>query len=659
MNSRIFIGSLTHVRRQAQALAFDYTLPMLWLDLDELDVLPQMTRWFGHNTRRRAFTIHDRDHLTAGHRSIREKLQSLLSERGIASNGERVMLLTTARYFNYTFNPVSFYFGIEPDGALRYCVAEVNNTFGEKHLYALGDAHRLATESGYRYRHGKDFHVSPFLDLSGYYDFAFTVQPDHLAVSIRLIKQDKSAFEARLSGHFRPLTTTPLRTLIWRYPLTGWMTMTRIVTQAARLKAKGNRFFDRPVPASADTIGRRAVTDRTPVSARWILRALERIERGHLRVRLSNGNTQSFGDQAQTPLDVTFHEWRAFRSLITQGDIGLGETYMRGDWTTPDLTGFIRLLLDNKQAVDDVEDGAWLRRVLNRFLGWYRRNSVRGSRRNIAAHYDLSNDLFALFLDPSMTYSSAYFEHPNQSLEEAQNAKYRRLCEQVGLKDGDHVLEIGCGWGGFACFAAQYADCRITALTISQEQFDYAQARVQAAGLADRVEIRLQDYRAVAGEQFDRIVSIEMFEAVGYDYYPAYFKAIDRLLKPYGRFAMQTITFPDQEFSHYRRTFDWIRKYIFPGGLLPSLEVILQTTTRHSSLVLQQADNIGIHYAETLKQWRERFNEQIEAVRALGFDLRFERMWNFYLSYCEAAFATGYLGDMQLVFARPQAQPGQ
>lgn len=252
-----------------------------------------------------------------------------------------------------------------------------------------------------------------------------------------------------------------------------------------------------------------------------------------------------------------------------------------------------------------------------------------------------------------MTYSSAVFENESQSLEEAQLAKYRRLCERVDLQDGDHVLEIGCGWGGFASFVTRHKNCRVTALTLSQEQYEYARARMEREGVADRVDIRLQDYRHLGNDQFDKVVSIEMFEAVGYDFYPTYFKVVDRVMRPGGRFAMQTITYPDEGFDEYRTGFDWIRKYIFPGGLLPSLGVIRKTVAQHTRLTMTETHDVALDYAKTLQIWRERFNERIADVRALGFDVRFERMWNFYLSYCEAAFAAQYLGDHQIVFARP------
>lgn len=652
MNSRLFLGDLGHARLYAHAMAYRYRVHLMWLDLDELGELDRTHRWFGYN-RKRLFSIFDRDYLGSGPGSIKDKFLALLAERNVSPPDGRILLLTGARYFNYAFNPVSFYCGFTKDNALHVAVAEVNNTMGEKHVYVLDDTQRIDDERGYRYLRDKAFHVSPFIDLAGQYDFRFRFPSEGFEVVIDLLKKKDRAFHAQLSGKFLPFTPDTLRRLLIQYPLTSFLTMTRILTQATKLYGRGATVYERPAPFSSDTIGRRATATRAPWYARFVLSSLDRLEHGGVDVHLPNGETIRYGQPTDVnPVQVHFTEWRAFSKILRTGDIGLGESFMNGDWTTNDLTGFLRVLVDNRDALASIEDGSRFRKVSFRFLSWLLRNNPRGSRRNISAHYDLSNDLFETFLDPSMTYSSAYFERADQSLQDAQEAKYRRLCDKINLKDGDHVLEVGCGWGGFACFAATYRRCHVTAVTISKEQYDYAVARIEAEGLSDRVNVVLEDYRSLQGA-YDKIVSIEMFEAVGYPYYPTYFKTIERLLKPEGVFVMQAITMPDKEFHHYRKTYDWIRKYIFPGGLLASLDAINQTVARHTQLVVQDLENIGPHYATTLRHWRLAFNDQIDRVRELGFDVRFERMWNFYLAYCEAAFEAQYLGNLQLVFARP------
>jgi cyclopropane-fatty-acyl-phospholipid synthase len=280
------------------------------------------------------------------------------------------------------------------------------------------------------------------------------------------------------------------------------------------------------------------------------------------------------------------------------------------------------------------------------------RSDLPGARRDIQYHYDLGNDLYALFLDPSWTYSCAVFEHPGMSLEEAQGAKYRRICDKLDLGPGSHVLEIGCGWGGFALHAATEYGARVTGLTLSEEQAALARERVAAAGLEDRVEILLQDYRTLEGS-FTHVASIEMLEAIGHRELPVYFRAVDRLLAPGGVACIQTIAVPDQRYERYRRGNDWIRQYVFPGALIPSLDAITSAMTRSSELIVHGVENIGYHYARTLRLWRERFLENRDQVLALGYDERFVRTWEFYLAFCEAGFRTRALHDYQLVLTRP------
>ncbi len=652
MNSRIFRGEVIHARQLNYKRAFRVPVPLVWIDLAELPELDQRYPWFGHN-RARLWSVRDTDYLDPTPQPIRAKLESFLRARDIEWTPDtRVMLLTGPRYFNYVFNPVSFYLGYDPADRLVFAVAEVNNTFKEKHLYALDARDQVPGADGYRFTRDKAFHVSPFMDLAGQYHFRFAFPENGLDITVDLRKTERPAFHARLHGNFWPFHTTYFARTLWRYPLAGLLTMGRIIMEAIKLYMRGAPVYERPTPVHADTVGRRAV-GRVPWTVRWVWPALAGIKRGRLAVTLPDGTHHQFGDGAsEHGIEWHIKDWRVFNKLLWDGDIGLGESYMAGDWTTNDLTGFVRLLLDNRAALEKVDGGSWWRRLAHRLLAWKRRNSVLGSRRNIAAHYDLSNDMFATFLDEHMAYSAAVFETPDQSLVDAQVNKFERLCRKADVQDGDHVLEIGCGWGGFACYVARYADCRVTAITISQAQYEAAVARVEREGLTDRVTVRLQDYRSLSGT-YDKIISIEMFEAVGYEYYGTFFSAVERLLKPDGVFVMQAISIPDQRFDRYRKSYDWIRKYIFPGGLLPSLEVIQQHVRRYSRFVVQDVENIGTHYATTLRHWSERFNARLDAIREQGFDVRFERMWNFYLSYCEAAFAAQYLGNLQIVCARP------
>ena len=385
----------------------------------------------------------------------------------------------------------------------------------------------------------------------------------------------------------------------------------------------------------------------------FVASMLDNLSVGRLRLVRPDGRWRDFGDlDADLTAELRVRDWAFFRKLVTGASVGVGESYMAGDWEADDLVALFRILVANRRALRALTPATLLNIAGDVVFHRLRANRLGQSQRNIAAHYDLSNDLYRLFLDETMTYSAAVFEHPGQSLEDAQRAKYRALADRIHLDESCHVLEIGCGWGGFAVFAASTYGCRVTGITLSEEQAALARERVAAAGVDHLVDIRLVDYREVTGE-FDRIVSIEMLEAVGHRYLGTYFEQVDRLLAPDGLAAIQVITIPEQRYDNYRRRPDFIQRYIFPGGHLPSLEAMCESMGDHSQLYVEQVDNIGIHYAETLRQWRQRFLGNVDDVLALGFDQRFVRMWEFYLAYCEAAFLARYIGDLQVVLTRP------
>ena len=337
--------------------------------------------------------------------------------------------------------------------------------------------------------------------------------------------------------------------------------------------------------------------------------------------------------------------------------MGMGEAFMQGDWSSPDLVALVRLAVRN---LNRIENGNWLFSMLSSIANavghHFRGNSQSGSRRNISHHYDLGNDFYRLFLDPTMAYSCAYYQAPDDSLEQAQLRKFERICRKLELRPSDHLLEIGTGWGGFAAYVAQTYGCHITTTTISRQQYEYANELFRNLGAAgEHITLLLEDYRNLRG-QFDKLVSIEMFEAVGLKYYDSYFSACDRLLKPDGVMFLQSITMNEQNFPAYRKRCDWIQKYIFPGAELASLAEVLSSLGRCTRLSVHHAEDIGLHYAETLKAWRERFLSQTIKVRDLGFDETFLRMWEYYLAYCEGAFREGYVGDIQLMLRKHEAR---
>ncbi|HVI32907.1 cyclopropane-fatty-acyl-phospholipid synthase family protein [Phenylobacterium sp.] len=347
---------------------------------------------------------------------------------------------------------------------------------------------------------------------------------------------------------------------------------------------------------------------------------------------------------------LVVRDFRFMRRVLASGDIGFAEGYMAGEWETPDLSALLTAFALNFERLRRVTHGGALMRAVNRILHALNRNTRAGSKRNIHAHYDLGNAFYSRWLDPTMTYSSARFERPGQPLDEAQRHKYRTLAEGMDLSPDHHVLEIGCGWGGFAEYAARDVGARVTGITISREQFDFARRRMFEQGLAERADIRLVDYRDVAG-RFDRVASIEMFEAVGERYWPAYFGKIRESLTPGGRAGLQIITIRDELFTEYQRRADFIQKYVFPGGMLPS-EARLKAETDRAGLDWRGISRFGQHYADTLASWAQRFEAAWDDIRRQGFDERFRRLWRFYLSYCEAGFRTGQTDVVQLSLAR-------
>lgn len=403
--------------------------------------------------------------------------------------------------------------------------------------------------------------------------------------------------------------------------------------------------------------GARSLTDR--VCEGLILRAFAPMTRGRLTLRLPDGSVRAFGSGEDGPAaEIVVRSAGFFRRCVRHGDIGFGEAYQAGEWDSPDLCAVVGWFCANVEAAPTLSGSrnrgwfAALGSLANRLRHALNRNSLAGSKANIHAHYDLGNAFYSLWLDPTMTYSAALFEFPDQDLAAAQTAKYDRLCRELRLQRTDHVLEIGSGWGGFTEHAVRNYGCRVTTVTISEEQLKFAAERFARTGIADRAEVQLQDYRLLTG-RFDKIVSIEMLEAVGDRYLETYFGKVQSLLAPHGLFAAQFITCPDARYAEFRRGVDWIQKHIFPGSLLLSLNRVGQAIQQTGPLSLHNLHDLGLDYARTLRHWRERFNAQLPAVRALGFDERFIRTWNYYLAYCEAAFAWRNISVVQATWTAP------
>ncbi len=405
------------------------------------------------------------------------------------------------------------------------------------------------------------------------------------------------------------------------------------------------------VPASSPV--RLGFLDR--LARRVVIKQLAGVHRGEITLRDASGTT-SLGRPADVQATLRVHRSRFYRRAVSGGTLSIAESYLRGDWDCDDLTSLFRIFVRNRNSADRLDGG------LSHFVRWGRRlvhawqaNTLRGSRRNIAAHYDLGNEFYRLWLDDTWAYSSGIFPAPEASLREGSVEKFDRVCRKLDLQPSDEVLEIGGGWGGFAIHAAENYGCRVTTTTISRAQFEVAQERVRVAGLAKQVRLLQEDYRDLRG-QFDKLVSIEMIEAVGHRYLDQYFRQCGKLLRPDGSLVLQAIVMPERGYDNYLNSVDFIQRYVFPGGCLPSLAAILESVGRATDLCFVHAEDFAPHYAETLRRWRAAFQERLGDVRQLGYSEEFIRLWNYYLCYSEAAFEERCAGLLQIQFDKPECR---
>lgn len=396
------------------------------------------------------------------------------------------------------------------------------------------------------------------------------------------------------------------------------------------------------------------------LAKRLVLKLFSSIKVGRLTVH-DQGEVFTLGTDTGTnapQAEVTIHNPRAYWRILTGGTVASGEAYIDGDWSSDDLTEVTRLFSANMATMEAMADKqSWLTQLLLKLAHFGRRNNKEGSKANISAHYDLGNDFFQLFLDPTMMYSSAVFPTDSANLDTASLHKLDLICQALELKAEDRLIEIGTGWGGMALYAAEHYGCHVTTTTISQEQYQHTLDLVKARGLEDRITVLTQDYRDLEG-QFDKLVSIEMIEAVGHEYYASYFRTLSQLLKPEGKAVIQAITITDQRYESARRSVDFIKRYIFPGGCLPSINVISENIAAHTDLQMAGLRDITLDYAKTLEAWHQRFLAKLDQVHAMGFDERFIRMWRFYLSYCEGGFRERIIGTYQITMTKPGYRQG-
>ena len=574
--------------------------------------------------------------------AVRDLVQARLGARPAGP----VRMLAHLRSLGHCFNPVAFYFCFAPDGRrVDAVVAEVTSTpWGERHAYVAAGAGNpdVVLES----RHAKEMHVSPFMPMEMTYRWRVATPGERLVVRIESLDADgRPVFDAHLALRRRAFSRAALLRATARHPGMTLRVLGGIYGQALRLRLKGARWHAKPEAALS-------VRER---AARRAVHALLQRARGGTIELVEGRGARTFGTPAGDPplhARVAVHD-PAFHVALLSGGAGAGRAYVDGLWDCEDLVGLVRIAARAMPALD-----RWRERLLPLTAPWQRTawrlraNTRARARERIAAHYDLGNTLFSRFLDESMTYSCAIFERPQATLHEAQLAKLDRICRRLDLRPGERLLEIGSGWGGLALHAAGRYGAHVTTTTISREQHAHATAAVRAAGLEERVTVLLRDYRDLRG-RYDKLVSVEMIEAVGWERLDAYFAACSELLEPHGAMLLQAIVHPHRVFRVEKASTGFINAFVFPGGTLPSMLAIERSLARRTDLRAVALDDITPHYARTLACWRERFHAAWPELRTLGYDERFRRLWDLYLAYCEAGFRERRVADVQLLLAKP------
>jgi len=675
MKSSLYHALVQHERLSPAYHKFQYQVPVFVFDLTELESDTLDGPLFGRRLLPgspaksgpilpRLISFRERDYLYSGPGGLRDKLGRALSAGGLDPELAlgSVRLVTSARFLGSVFNPVSFWliFGHDQAKGMTAAVAEVNNTFGEKHIYVLGNGQPVPFPV--KFSAHKEFHVSPFNDMQGDYNFLLADPRTGLDLSVNLVKDGQDLLKARLWSEQpgRPVKSDSLFSFLLHPQRV--LTYPRILKQATTLYYRRRlHIYSKPEPSSPLTIRQAKPPSLGHLSklVRKILpKLLGQTKTGQLKLVQPDGQSEQFQGQEPGPIvELSILDPRFYKSLALSGDIGFGQAYTAGWWTTPDLPELLRFFLLNREQMR-------LSKVLNLpkpvvfFYNRLRRlgglgNTRPGARQNIHAHYDLGDQLFEIFLDPSMTYSCAYFEHKDMSLTQAQQAKFDLVAKKLNLGPQDHLLEIGFGWGGFALYAAENFGCRVDGVTISENQLAFAQQQARQRGLDNLISFKLMDYRDIENS-YNKIVSIEMLEAVGHQHHQKFFAALEQLLAPGGKVFLQFIAIHDQRYHAYRFEGDWIRKHIFPGGLLPSLTRVMEVVRDKTGFTLRSLQSLAPDYVLTLAAWRHNLLNNQSKLERLGYNQNFLRKWDYYFAYCQAGFSCRVIDDYQIVLARPE-----
>ena len=634
MTINIFDCHIFHARHQPKPHRFQYRSLYFSKTLTRECSVQKTWRKFG------IFSIHLRDYLHWDSENLIDACERLMSQKTKNFKLDKIEFYTSPRLFGYTFNPVSFFFCYRGDEYIGM-IADVNNTFSEKHVYMLPATDDKSSS------HEKEFHVSPFFGSDGAYIFSTLKNHSEFKVNMKYLINDREVFQALIHGQKKAGAKAWLTLL--RRGWSPWLTYLRILFQAAILYyKKAMNVISKPAPHHPNTLRSAPNSWRERLGFFLFCRALKNLEKSSLDIELPDSRRIRFGAKADEKAGLLqIKDYRFFWHCVLAGDIGLGEAYEWGWWDSPDSIEVFDFFIANRYQLPAP---SFLRKWQQRIFHYMNRNTKSGSRKNISAHYDLSNDFFKLWLDEEMMYSSAVYDDSTPSLAYAQKLKIRKIVYALKLEDGMKVLEIGTGWGALCSAIAKSAKVEVQSLTLSREQLQFAKDRLKREGLDSQVEVLFRDYRDMTG-QFDRIVSIEMLEAVGHENLKTYFEKCNELLKDDGLAFIQVIGIPDERYSEYRKSVDWIRRYIFPGGHLPSVGAI-SGALENTPLFIDQLSNISQSYAKTLADWKGAFNKQKEEILKLGFDEGFQRRWNYYFDYCRAGFLTEMIQDYQFILKK-------
>lgn len=647
MAHRIFLCKTKHKRIHPIQNEFEYPLYMMQFNLSDTKLNTQSLLLSINSFN--VFSLNQADYLIDKNTSILEKFNELIKQFKIKENYDELHLLTTPRFFTKTFNPVCFYYAYNLN-KLQFIVAEVTNTFKEKHMYFLPIREAEIKSESYHFKKPKNFYISPFSSDDGELSFNLSDIKKNLKIIIHYSKNNRKEMIATLSGTAKPLNSKNLIKLAFSYPLSAAKTMPRILYQAAKIHyLKKHKARRKPMATNTLTIKK----DKKPKFITAYINQFKTILKqinGSIEIHFPSGEVELFGNQSRETVVLSIHSYNFFNKIVESADIGLAESYMKGEWTCSNLPELLAQFIANKPLFTAYKGNPLVQSVL-KLKHKLRHNSVANSKKNIADHYDLGNAFYKLFLDETMTYSCAYFPKPNTTLADAQRSKMAKIIDKLQIEPGMTVLEIGSGWGSMAIELAKKG-CKVHTLTLSEEQFNYAKVRFEEEKLNHLIQIDLQDYRQHQGK-YDRVVSIEMIEAVGHDYLSIYFEHINNFLKDDGLAVIQAITMPDKHYAEYIKKTDFIQQYIFPGAHLPSIGHMSEIVSTKTELVLDNLESIGQHYAVTLNRWRNDFLKNYKTIKDM-YDSQFVLMWDMYFSYCEAGFKERYINAVQMVLTKPQ-----